>query len=193
MIKYKSGDIIAFSGFGRKSVLVNLVTYGIPYWSASHVGIIGEHEGERLLFESTSLSNIPCRIQGEKFRGVQAVPLADRVKSYNGRAWLYPLYRPLYGNENERLNGFLHEQIGVPYDMVGGMRSAGIGLSWLESRLRGEDLNLLFCSELVAAAHSLIGLLRTENASCWSPNKLIRHERATKTLRRARRLRCEDF
>lgn len=193
MIEWKTGDIVAFSGFGRTSVIVNLVTYGIPYWSASHVGIIGEHGGEQLLFESTTLSNIPCVIQERSFQGVQAVHLEDRVLSYDGRAWLYPIYRPLFGFEADRLNEFLHQQVGVPYDMVGGMRSAGVGLSWIESRLRGEDLELLFCSELVAAAHNLIGLLQTENSSRWSPNKLIRHERRARTLRRPRRLRCEDF
>lgn len=193
MIKYKTGDIIAFSGFGRKSVIVNLVTYGIPYWNASHIGIIGEYEGEKLLFESTTLSNIPCVIQQKPHKGVQAVHLADRVRTYHGRVWHYPIYRPLFGFESERLNEFLHSKIGIPYDMVGGMRSAGAGVSWIESKLRGEDLSLLFCSELIAAAHNLIGLLRTENASRWNPNKIIRHERRMKTLRRPRRLRCENF
>lgn len=193
MISYKTGDIIAFSGFGRKSVIVNLVTYGVPFWSASHVGVIGEYKGERLLFESTTLSNIPCVVQKRPHKGVQAVHLEDRILSYDGRAWLYSTYRPLFGFEADRLNEFLINKVGTPYDMVGGMRSAGVGLSWIESKLRGEDLSLLFCSELVAAAHNLIGLLRTENASRWNPNKLIRHERRMKTLRRPRRLRCEDF
>jgi hypothetical protein len=192
-MKVKTGDIVAFSGFGRKSVIVNLVTYGLPYWSASHVGIIGEYKGTQLLFESTTLSNIPCQIQDRSFKGVQAVSLGDRVKSYNGRCFHYSIYRPLFGFEEERLNEFLISKVGTPYDMVGGMRSVGAGVSWIESKLRGEDLSLLFCSELVASAHNLIGLLRTENASRWNPNKLIRHERRTRTLRRPRRLRCEDF
>jgi hypothetical protein len=193
VMNIKTGDIISFSGFGRKSVIVNLVTYGLPYWSASHVGIIGEYKGTQLLFESTTLSNIPCQIQGHSYKGVQAVLLGDRVKSYNGRCSHYGIYRPLFGFEEERLNKFLISKIGVPYDMVGGMRSAGAGVSWIESKLRGEDLSLIFCSELVAAAHNLIGLLRTENASRWNPNKLIRHERHTRTLRRPRRLKCKDF
>lgn len=184
----KTGDIIAFSGFKRESVIVNLVTYGIPYWSASHIGIIGDYKGEQLLFESTSLSNIPCVIQRKPHKGVQAVRLADRIKTYDGRAWIYPIYRPLFGFESDRLNEFLLSKIGILYDMVGGMRSVGAGISWIESKLRGEDLSLLFCSEYVAAAHNLIGFLRTENASRWNPNKFIRHERRMRTLRRPRRL-----
>jgi hypothetical protein len=191
--KYKTGDVVAFSGHGRESLFVNLVTYGCPWWHASHVGIIGEHENELLLFESTTLSNIPCIIQGKPFEGVQAVRLKDRVATYNGRAWLYPLYRPLFGFERERLHDFLHEKIGTPYDMIGGMRSAGAGISWFESKLRREDLKLLFCSELVAAAHNNIGMLRTQSASRWNPNRLIRYERRVSTLRRPWRLRCEDL
>ncbi len=185
---YKNGDLIAFSGFGRASVVVNLVTYGIPYWHASHVGIIGTYKGEQLLFESTSLSNIPCVIQDKSFRGVQAVRLQDRLDTYYGRVWHYPIYRRLFGVESERLNDFLIDKVGIDYDLVGGMRSTGVGLSWVESRLRGEDLSSLFCSEYISAAHRCIGLLRTDNASSWSPNKLIRHERRDKTLSRPRRI-----
>jgi len=193
MAEIKTGDIIAFSGFGRKSVLVNLVTFGWPFFWASHVGIIGEYKGEQLLFESTTLSNIPCIIQKRPFKGVQGVRLANRVKTYNGRVYHYPIYRSLFGNEEKRLNEFLLSKIGTPYDLHGGMRSATHALSWLESRFSGEDLNYIFCSELVAAAHARIGLLQTSSASRWNPNRLIRYERRTGILKRARRLKCENF
>ena len=192
MSKIKTGDIIAFSGFGHKSVIVNLVTFGIPFWWASHVGIIGRYKGEQLLFESTTLSNIPCVVQDKPFRGVQAVRLTDRVQTYKGRVYHYPIYRPLFGAEDERLNAFLLEKVGTPYDMSGGMRSATHGLSWLESRFKGEDLNFIFCSELVAATHARIGLLQTSSASRWNPNHLIRYERRTGILKRPRSLRCEN-
>ena len=193
MSEIKTGDMISFSGFGRKSVIVNIATFGWPFWWASHVGIIGEYKGEQLLFESTTLSNIPCVIQQKSFKGVQGVRLANRVKSYNGRVYHYPVYRPLFGFEENRLNEFLLDKIGTPYDLHGGVRSATHALSWLESRFKGEDLNFIFCSELVAAAHARIGLLQSSSASRWNPNRLIRYERRTGILRRSRRLRCEDF
>ena len=193
MSEIKIGDVISFSGFGRKSAFINLVTFGWPFWWASHVGIIGEYKGEQLLFESTTLSNIPCVVQEKPFKGVQAVRLSDRVKSYHGRVYHYPVYRPLFGFESERLNDFLFNMLGTPYDLHGGMRSATHGLSWLESRFSGEDLNFIFCSELVAAAHARIGLLQTSSASRWNPNRLIRYERRTGILRRPGRLKCEDF
>ncbi len=192
-MEFKTGDIVAFSGFGRKSVIVNLVTFGWPFFWASHVGILGEYQGEQLLFESTTLSNVPCVIQQKHVKGVQAVRLADRVKSYNGRVYHYPIYRPLFGFEEDRLNQFLLEKIGVPYDLHGGMRSATHGLSWLESRFKGEDLNFIFCSELTAASHARIGILQTSSASRWNPNRFIRYERRVGIIRRPRRLRCEDF
>lgn len=187
-MEYKVGDIIGFSGFGRTSILVNLLTYGIPGWSTSHVGIIGMYDGEQLLFESTMLSNIPCAIQKKPYKGVQAVKLEDRLAYYNGRVWHYPIYRQLFGAESERINEFLISKIGIPYDKVGGMRTAGVGLSWLEYVLRNEDLSSLFCSELIAAAHRRIGLLRTDNVSRWNPNKLVRYERRDRTLLRPRRI-----
>jgi len=188
MVEYKVGDIVGFSGFGRHSILVNLVTYGLPFWSISHVGVIGEYDGEKLLFESTMLSNIPCVIQKKPFKGVQAVKLEDRLTYYSGRAWLYPIYRQLYVNEANRLNKFLLDKVGIPYDKLGGMRTATVSLSWIESKLHEEDLSSLFCSELVAASHRRIGLLRTDNASRWNPNKLVRYERGDKTLLCPRRI-----
>ena len=58
----KAGDIIGFSGDSWMSAGINMATYGIPFWSLSHVGIVGEHDGELLLFESTELNKLPCAI-----------------------------------------------------------------------------------------------------------------------------------
>ena len=180
----QTGDIIAFSGRGWPSILINLFTYGVPFWHISHVGIIRRHQGELLLFESTTLSDLPCVIQGRPFRGTQAVRLNDRLKEYSGRAWHYPLYRQMFEAESERLNGFLADHIGIPYDYIGAVRSGGIGWSWLESLLHQEDLSYIFCSELCAAAHRQIGMLRTDNVSRWNPNRFIRHERRERILRK---------
>ena len=168
--------------------MINILTYGIPWWNISHVGIIGEHKGELLLFESTTLSDVPCVIQGKPFKGTQAVRLSDRLERYSGRAWHYPLYRPLFDAEAERLNDFLRDNIGIAYDYIGAVRAGGIGWSWFESLLHDEDLSFIFCSELVAAAHALIGLLQTDNISRWNPNRLIRHQRWAGILRKPRRL-----
>jgi len=184
----KVGDLIAFSGRSWKSAVINLCSYGIPWWSASHVGIIGEYQGELLLFESTTLSNIPCVIQGKPFKGTQACRLEDRIASYAGSIWHYPLYRDLFDAEFERLNKFLIDHIGILYDHIGAIRSGGAAWSWFESYIHDENLDSIFCSEYCAAAHCDIGMLRTGHVSRWNPNRLIRYERWERILVKPRRL-----
>ena len=185
---YKPGDIVAFSGREYQSLVINLCTYGVPLFSASHVGIIGEHRGELLLFEATTLSPIPCVIQGKIFDGTQACRLEDRLEVYNGRAWLYPLYRRLFTYEAQRLNRFLAAHTGIPYDADGAIKAGGGLWSWIASLLYGEDLDYFFCSELCAAAFREIGLIRTDNASSWNPNRFVRHCRRKRILAKPRRL-----
>lgn len=182
------GDIIGFSGEGLISSGITLATYGLPWLSLSHVGIMGEHDGRLLLFESTTLSSDPCEITGRVIAGSQAHSLDYRLAHYRGKVWHYPLYRPLFDHENKRLTEFLEATIGLPYDKIGAFRTSGIGFSWLEARLRDQDLHSLFCSEWCAAAHAEIGIFATNNVSRWSPNLFTRTERHAGVLRKARRL-----
>ncbi len=175
---------MGFSGFNAGSAGINVATFGIPFWSLSHVGIFATHRAEVLLFESTTLCDLPCAIRGAHVEGVQAVRPEDRFRDYRGRVWVYPLYRPLYECESERLTAFLLDSLGREYDMIGAFRSGGLGFSWFESLLHTECLRSIFCSELVAAAHAHIGLFPTTNASRWSPNRLVRRERLAGLLRR---------
>lgn len=155
------GDIIGYCGFALGSAIINLATYGIPFWNLSHVGIVGEHHGRLLIFESCLGS------------GVQASDLAS-IDGYHGRVYHYPLTTPLYDFERRRLNGFLEDYLGTPYDEIGAFRSAGVGWSLIESFLRPADLSSIFCSELCAAALTYIGRFHTDHVSRWSPNRLVR-------------------
>lgn len=185
----KAGDIIGFSGDNWISALVNLATYGIPFWSLSHVGVLGHaDDGRLLLFESTQLDDLPCEITGEVFLGTQAHQLEHVVNVYKGKVWHYPVFRPLYASEDERLTDFLMATLHVPYDKMGAFRSGGVGLSWVESLLHPDNLNSIFCSELVAAAYACIGLWATDNVSRWSPNRLVWRLRSAGVLRKPRRL-----
>jgi hypothetical protein len=185
----KAGDIIGFSGDSWISTLVNIATYGIPFWSLSHVGVLGHaDDGRLMLFESTQLDGLPCEITGEVFLGTQAHQLEHVVEAYKGKVWHYPVFRPLYAGEDERLTDFLMATLHAPYDRLGAFRSAGVGLSWIESLLHPDNLNSIFCSELVAAAYACIGLWATDNVSRWNPNRLVRRLRAAGVLRKPRRL-----
>lgn len=187
----KAGDIIGFTGVGKECVAINILTYGIPWYSIAHVGIIGRYYGELLLFESTTLSDVQCVVQGKLFDGVQAVRLEDRLDGYGGKVWHYPLHRPLYSHEEFRLNRFLISQVGTPYDREGAIASGGFLWSWYKSLLHDEDISSLFCSELCAAAHNYVGLMRTGNVSSWNPNYLVRYERAQRIITRPWRLTCD--
>ncbi len=184
----KAGDIIGFSGDSWLSAEINLTTYGIPFWSLSHVGIVGEHEGELLLFESTEHNTLPCAIQGKQVCGTQAHRLDECIRAYDGKVWHYPLYRPLYAFESQRLSTFLLKYLGKDYDSIGAFRAAGVGWSWLESKLRRQDMSSLFCSEYCAAAHASVGVFCTDHVSRWNPNQLVRTERRTGILLKPWRL-----
>ena len=186
----KAGDVIGFSGNSWVSSLVNLGTCGLPRWGISHVGIMAHAaDGRLLLFESTTLEAMPCEISGKCFNGTQAHTLAKMLATYDGKVWHYPLYRPLYDNEDKRLTEFLMSTIHTPYDAMGAFRSGGIGLSWIESCLRETDLHMIFCSEWVAAAESAIGVFHTDNAGRWNPNRLCRYLRQNELVLKPRRLR----
>lgn len=167
----KAGDVIAFSGANYISDMVNLATWGIPRWGVSHVGIVADVD-RLLLFESTTLDEVPCEIMQTSFSGTQAHVL--NFDRYKGRVWHYPLYRTLYKRESERLSSFLLGILQTPYDELGALRSA-------RPVFRGQDLSSIFCSELVAAAFAKVGILPT-NASKWNPNRLIRSLRRREIL-----------
>lgn len=181
-MRVRPGDLIGFSGRGWMSDFINVVTYGIPRWGLSHVGIVGDFAGRRLLFESTTLDEEPCEIQRRCVQGVQAHEVEGRVDKYAGRVWHYPLYRPLSHEESYDLTAFLMLHMGQPYDELGAIRSGGLGLSFIESLLRPECLHSIFCSELVAAAHREVKVFQTYSVSRWSPNRLVRVERHHRAL-----------
>jgi hypothetical protein len=185
----KAGDIIGFSGRSWISAAINVATYGIPLWGISHVGIMANApDGRLLIFESTSLENLPCEISHENFNGTQAHVLDDVLRVYDGKAWHYPLYRSLYEYEDKRLTDFLMATIHTPYDAMGAFRSAGVGLSGIESLFHPSNLHMIFCSEWVAAAYAVIGLRPTDNVGRWNPNRLCRNLRWHEILCKPRRL-----
>ena len=76
-------------------------------------------------------------------------------------------------SEDERLTDFLMATIHVPYDKLGAFRSAGVGLSWIESLLHRDNLNSIFCSEWWLPAYACIGFGRRTMCARWNPNRLF--------------------
>lgn len=181
----RQGSLLAFSGWNTTSDIINIGTLGIPRISVSHVGIIGGYKNENVLFESTTLTDLPCIIQGKSVKGTQAHRVADRLATYRGGIWYYELYRELYPHEAKRLSEFLISKIPTPYDRIGAIRSLGLGM--YESIIFGQDLSALFCSEWCAASLAEIGVLQTSDDSKWNPNHLIRYLRMHGILKAPRR------
>lgn len=184
----KPGDVIGFSGASLVSDVVNLCTYGIPRWSISHVGIIAVCARKKLLFEANENTGLLCEIMKDDKAGVQAHKINEVIGKYNGKIWVYPLYRSLYSHEKKRLTDKLVNDIWAEYDTLGAIRSAGVVFSSIESLFRKEDFSSLFCSELVAASLSDIGIWSTANASRWNPNHLVRELRREDVVHKPVRL-----
>ena len=181
------GDILAFSKKGLIGAVINLATWGLPGWGASHVAIIGRKDGQLVLWESLGMPNRPCLIQGKVVTGVQVQNIENRIQDYDGRVWHYPLCRPLDAEQLDRLDAFCVRYLGTDYDMLGAFRSRGLSL--IEKLVfRPIDLTSVFCSEFCAAAHHYAGVTNgVGNASRLNPNKYIRRERAAGILAKSRR------
>ncbi len=182
------GDIVGFSGKGLVSDAINVGTYALPRWGLSHVGIVCTHEGEKYLFESTTLNgDKSCAITGQPVSGVQAHPLED-ILARPGKVWRYPLTTFVGPGQVDIMEHRLHAMLGLPYDYAGAGRSAGFFFRCLEGVLRREDLNNVFCSELVAFILDEIGIARIMNASAQSPNSLVRYLNRIKLYKKRERV-----
>lgn len=170
----RPGDIIAFSGYSFQSYFINAVTYGIPGFGISHVGIIGEWHGCQLLFESTTGSALPCEVTGRPIHGTQCHELGARLREYRGKAWHYPLRQPLRSWERRALTRYLTGSLGRPYDAIGAFHAGASLFAWIMAKCHAENTAALFCSEWCVAALRFIERFDTDHAGRWSPNAFIR-------------------
>jgi hypothetical protein len=157
-MRVPDGALVAYSGTDWVSNGINLVTAGIPHWGVSHVGIACRGR----IYEAT------------RDVGVRSYDPTERIESFDGRVWVYPLYRHLYDHERARLSYFLESQVGKDYDIPGVFAAGGILWSRMWSVLAKQSLVKLFCSELVASAYQTTGIYPSRNVSWYSPNRLVR-------------------
>lgn len=175
----KPGSIVGFSGGDLASDIINIGTGAWPRWGLSHVGIMCPHpDYGLLLYESTTFNHDPCVIRKEMFAGTQAQYPDVKIMTYPGRVWLYNLRVPLRRFEVESLQMYLNGTIGIPYDMIGAIRSGGHLFNWVESKLHKENLARIFCSEWCVAAYDHIERFDTDDDSKWNPNKFVRECKA---------------
>ena len=151
----KTGDLVFFSGKGGISAGIKWAT--TSRWS--HVAMVLNLTQYDFvtLWESTTLSTIRDLDTHTMMKGVQLIPLSDRVQTYDGEiavrqlkgvtlaepeiAELMALRRDLRGRSYETSEA---ELIKAAYDGPFGHNE--------------EDLSSLFCSELVAESYQRMGL-----------------------------------
>ncbi len=144
----QTGDLILFSGKGHISEMIKWFSGGD--WS--HVGMalrIPEYD-MLLLWESTTLSDIRDLDTNKMTKGVQLVPLSERVRKYDGGIGLVQLDFERTPERTQALTKLRREFRGRPYEesKLQLIRSAWDGWGGRNT----EDLSSLFCSEMVAEA-----------------------------------------
>ncbi len=180
----RPGDMLGFCPpwHDPLGAAINLGSLGIPGRGLSHVGLVADVavDGAAVtcLYESTTTFGKPCLVRGEVVEGVQCHPVADRVRGYRGRVWRYPLRRRISDYEavclEERLRKLCVNE--CPYDTLGALRSRSmVGAAVMRWKFYQEDIQELFCSELVANEWALMRILKTRSASRWNPNSLARY------------------
>ena len=116
-----------------------------------------------LLWESTTLSTIVDLETQTARKGVQLVPLSDRVAGYDGEMAVRHLEPAISAPQTAALGALRNEVKGRPYEEseLELLRSAYDGFAGANV----EDLSSLFCSELVAEAYQRMGILTEETPS----------------------------
>ena len=153
----KTGDVVIFSGKSAVSNFIKLFSGG--KWS--HVGMVlrlKELDDAVLLWESTTLSNIPDIETQAAAKGVQLVPMSQRVASYDGEIAVRQLNKAVSAKMQRALAECRKALSRKPYE-AGEMELLKPAYDGIGGKSSGEDLSSLFCSELVAEAYQSMGLL----------------------------------
>ena len=158
-----TGDIVLFSGNRAISTVIRLST--MSRWS--HVGMVVRLEDQDFVsvWESTKRgTGLPDLDSGQIRKGVQLTPLRDRVRTYPGRVSVRQLKEANLEAEDYEELWRLRKELGDrPYekDRLELIKAAYDG----PFGQNAEDLDSIFCSELVAEAYQSLGLLAESKPS----------------------------
>ncbi len=165
----KTGDLFGFKGDDFISKAIRVATG--PF---SHIGMVMRlptfDQGiVVLLWESTTLNTAGDWFLNRHRRGVQTLSLTDKCQHYNGTFAVRRLKDRLPPDKEQHLFS-LRADWKQDYEV----RPSGFLNAVLP--MRSENLQRLFCSELVADALKNIGILRRERpADSYTPSNLMIH------------------
>lgn len=188
----QAGDIFACWGADWMSRLISLETSSIRgpramRFAPSHVAIACSRFYPQHLhqcwWESTTLADRACLEAGRKVAGCQVHEIENRIADYvefGGTVSIYRLteFDALSQAEETQLRTLLGSVVGddvrhpVTYDTAGAICSG----TRLVKRITfwRNQLDSLFCSELLAAVLQRLGRLCRENPSTFTPGRLMR-------------------
>jgi hypothetical protein len=153
----------AFAGGASVFATTIAIAGPSPY---SHVGFVCARAGDPLLWESTTLSDLPCLLCGKPTRGLQCVNPLQRIERYDGHVWVMRPCRAWESHEIAKALGWLVDRDGARYDLLGAI---GAG-PFKRFTHRRERLGRLFCSEVLVAVFGYVGRLGPRHiASSWNP------------------------
>lgn len=157
-----TGDLVFFAGKSLFSSAIKLGT--LCKWS--HVGMVLNIPEYQFLavWESTPVGDIKDLISNTPKKGVQLVPLSDRVQKYSGSVAVRRLQGGSLGDGAlDRLMGLRLKLRNRAYEQE--------KIELLKAAYDGplganrEDLSSVFCSELVAEAYQALALLPEDKPS----------------------------
>ena len=157
-----TGDLVLFEGTSFFSRLIQRASGS--KWS--HVGMVMRlPEYDYLaLYESTGGGALRDLVSGVPTKGVQLVPLSEKIRTYPGRVAIRNLIDAgLIAEDFRALTELRKELRGRPYEKsaLELIRAAHDS----PGEVTNEDLSSLFCSELVAEAYQRLGLLTDRKPS----------------------------
>lgn len=149
----QTGDLLLFCGRGVTSNIVRYFTRS--HWS--HIGVVVRLRGvaEPLVLESTTLSDSNDLFMGAPVRGIGLVPLAEKIKQYDGEVAL----RRRQGDPLSPSRQKMVERLAL---MLCHRPYKNFLLCHLRAqfyRRKQKDYSAMFCSELVAEIYRRLGWL----------------------------------
>tara|TARA_R110002073_G_scaffold336589_1_gene536533 strand:+ start:48829 stop:49509 length:681 start_codon:yes stop_codon:yes gene_type:complete len=149
----QTGDLLLFCGRGLASNIVRYFTRS--HWS--HIGVVVRLRGiaEPLVLESTTLSASNDLFKGAPVRGIGLVPLADKIKQYDGEVALRRRQgEPLSVSRQKMVERLALTLCHRPYKnfLLCHLRAPFY-------RRKRKDYSAMFCSELVAEIYRRLGWL----------------------------------
>lgn len=157
----RTGDVVLFR-WDRTGIVHDLVSV------FSHVGLVVERDGQPWILETHKHGD--ARALGYEGGGVRAYPLADRVRTYPGAAWVLKLDRTRWQVDSRRLERAFSSLADRPYDEDHVRR---LGSCFVETALGvggSHGSRAMFCSEFVGELLKGAGVFaRGYDTACLTP------------------------